>query len=48
MNKKKSKRPRTNAEVFNAERRNWGDIKPVTKIIPNKKKNHKAKLKWDD
>lgn len=26
-------------------RKNWGDIKPYTRIIPNKKKNQKIKHK---
>lgn len=29
----------------NAIRRDWGAISPVTKIIPNKKKNRKPKHK---
>lgn len=32
-------------EILKSTRRTWGDIKPVTKIIPNKKKNKKEKYK---
>lgn len=38
-------------EVNRKIRRDWGEIKPITKIIPNKKKNPKIKHKgkaWDD
>lgn len=38
-------------EVNRKIRRNWGEIKPITKIIPNKKKSPKIKHKgkvWDD
>lgn len=33
------------AEIWKSMRRDWGDIKPVTKVIPNKKKNQKIKHK---
>lgn len=32
-------------EIWKSMRRDWGDIKPVTKVIPNKKKNQKIKRK---
>lgn len=32
-------------EINKKIRRNWGDIKPYTRIIPNKKKNTKIKHK---
>ena len=32
-------------EVNHKIRRDWGDISPVSKIIPNKKKNQKVKHK---
>jgi len=32
-------------EVERKTRRDWGEINPVTKIIPNKKKNQKIKHK---
>lgn len=43
MSKKKKKK--TWVDIFNSQRRYWGDISPVTKIIPNKKKNRKEKHK---
>lgn len=32
-------------EINKKIRRDWGDIKPYTRIIPNKKKNPKIKYK---
>lgn len=32
-------------DIYNKIRRDWGNISPVTKIIPNKKKNLKVKHK---
>lgn len=46
---KESKNP--NYETWKKQRSDWGDISPVTKIIPNKKKNRKEKHKgkqYDD
>ena len=40
MKAKKSKKP-----IGLRERNFWGDIKPITKIIPNKKKNPRIKHK---
>lgn len=34
-----------NEEIWKSIRRDWGDIKPVTRVIPNKKKNQKIKHK---
>lgn len=42
----KEKEPQNpNYEVWKKQRGDWGDISPVTKIIPNKKKNPKTKHK---
>ena len=38
--KKKNKKP-----IGLRERNTWGDVKPVTKVIPNKKKNPRIKYK---
>lgn len=43
MTKKKNKKTWT--DIFQSQRRDWGNINPVTKIIPNKKKNYKEKHK---
>ena len=50
MSKKKKATPRDSYEVNRAIRRGWGDISPVTKVIPNNKKNHNEKHKkgWDE
>lgn len=32
-------------ESYQKIRRDWGDISPITKVIPNKKKNPKIKHK---
>ena len=34
-----------NYEVWRKQRGDWGAISPVTKVIPNKKKNPKTKYK---
>lgn len=42
----KEKEPQNpNYEAWKKQRGDWGDISPVTKIIPNKKKNPKTKHK---
>ena len=49
--KKKNLNPNPTYEVVRKIRGDWGDINPVTKIIPNKKKNPKIKHKgrqYDD
>ena len=38
-------------EVYQSIRRDWGEINPVTKVIPNKKKynrKHKHKKNYKD
>ena len=37
MAKSKNK-VKTTAEIYQSIRRDWGNVNPVTKIIPNKKK----------
>lgn len=46
---KKPKKPKkiTDLEIWKSIRKSWGDINPVTKIIPNKKKKSRAKNKSD-
>lgn len=41
----KEKETNPNYEAWKKQRGDWGDISPVTKIIPNKKKNSKVKHK---
>lgn len=46
MSKKKGTKPRTNYEVYRSIRKDWGEINPVTRIIPdkrNKKPKHKER-----
>ena len=47
MSKKKSKiQPRTNYEVYRSIRKDWGELNPVTRVIPdkgNKKPKHKER-----
>lgn len=47
-NKHKNKnKPRTNYEVYKSIRRDWGEINPVTKVIPdkrNKPPKHKGRV----
>lgn len=50
-NKKKNLNSNPTYEVVRKIRGDWGNINPVTKIIPNKKKNPKIKHKgkqYDD
>ena len=50
MNKKKETTP-PQYKVLRKTRGDWGEIKPITKVIPNKKKNPKTKHKgkeWDE
>ena len=47
MAKSKNK-VKTTAEIYQSIRRDWGNVNPITKIIPNKKKSkrhpkHKGK-----
>lgn len=47
MSKKKKTKPRNSYEVNRSIRRDWGNISPVTKIIPDKrKKKEKYKRDW--
>ena len=50
MSKKKSKiQPRTNYEVYRSIRKDWGEINPVTHIIPDKRnKKPKHKKGWEE
>ena len=41
----KEKETNLNYEAWKKQRGDWGDISPVTKIIPNKKMNPKVKHK---
>ena len=43
MSKKENENPNINA--WRKLRKDWGAIKPITKVIPNKKKNTKEKHK---
>ena len=45
MKNMKKKVENTFYEVNRKIRRDWGEISPVTRIIPNKKKNQKVKHK---
>lgn len=45
MKNMKKKTENISYEVNRKIRRDWEDISPVTKIIPNKKKNQKVKHK---
>ena len=42
---KKNKNTNTTYEIVRKMRGDWGTINPVTKVIPNKKKNPKTKHK---
>ena len=49
MSKKKKLKPRNSYEVNRSIRRNWGDVNPVTKIIPDKRnKKPKHRKRWED
>ena len=50
MSKKKSKiQPRTNYEVYRSIRKDWGEINPVTRVIPDKRnKKPKHKKGWEE
>lgn len=46
MSKKKTQKPRTNYEVYRSIRKDWGEINPTTRVIPDKRKKapkHKNK-----
>lgn len=48
----KKKNANANYEAWRKERGSWGAISPITKVVPNKKKNttvkHKGKLERED
>lgn len=48
--KKKQPITKTWSEIFLSRRRDWGDIDPRPRIIPNKKKDRdkKEKFKYDE
>lgn len=50
MSKRKNKnKPRSNYEIYQSIRRNWSDVNPATKIIPDKRdKKPKHKKGWDE
>ena len=50
MSKKKSKtQPRSNYEIYRTMRKDWGEVNPVTKVIPDKRnKKPKHKKGWDE
>ena len=49
MSKKKKTTPRNSYEVNRSIRRDWGEINPVTKVIPDKRnKKPQQKKEWED
>ncbi len=50
MSKKKSKtQPRSQYEVYRSIRKDWGDVNPITRVIPDKRnKRPKHKKGWDE
>lgn len=50
MSKKKTKaKSRSNYEIYQSIRKDWGVINPVTKVIPDKRgKKPKHKKGWDE
>ena len=46
---KKTKKVKTYTEIFQSERKSWGNVNPVTRVIPDKRfKKPKYKEKeWD-
>ena len=47
--KKTKKQTKTWVEVFQSERKTWGNVNPVTKVIPDKRfKKPKYKKNYDD
>lgn len=37
MSKKSKSKPKTYTEIFQSERKDWGAVNPVTKVIPDKR-----------
>jgi hypothetical protein len=49
MAHKKKNKVKTNYEVYRSIRRDWGEVNPVTKVIPDKRnKKPKHKKGWED
>lgn len=49
MSKKKNTKPRTNYEVYRSIRKDWGELNPVTRVIPDKRnKKPKHKKGWGE
>lgn len=49
MSKKKNAKPRTNYEVYRSIRKDWGELNPVTRVIPDKRnKKPKHKERYDE
>lgn len=47
--KKEKRESKTWAEVFQSERKTWGNMNPVTKVIPDKRfKKPKYKNNYDN
>lgn len=44
----KKKNANANYEAWCKERGSWGAISPITKVVPNKKKNPKTKYRKKD
>ena len=45
----KQKKVKTNVEIFMGMRRDWGNVNPVTRVIPDKRfKKPKYKKGWDE
>ena len=43
------KKVKTYVEIFKTERKTWGNINPVTRVIPDKRfKKPKHKKGWDE
>jgi hypothetical protein len=43
------RKPKTYVEIFQSERKTWGNVNPVTKVIPDKrKKKPKYKKIWEE
>jgi len=47
---KQNRKPRTYTEIYQSARRDWGNVNPVTRVIPDKRRKppkHKNKS-WDE
>jgi hypothetical protein len=45
MAKNKKKKKKENENPYNVIRGSWGSLNPITRVIPNKKKDRKQKHK---